>query len=104
MYTQEIDLLPKEIVLRVSPGPDDASIDEFDDLVTYEGILHVVLECARVGLCLLQDLLHHGVTHDSLRLNESSNHHRHANKNIQQFLGLSSLARAFAPRFPPHAD
>lgn len=56
-----------EILLHISPGLDDSSIDEFDDLVTNEGILHVVLQRAWVGLCLLQDLLHHGVTHDSLQ-------------------------------------
>lgn len=57
----------KQILLRVSPGPDDSSIDKFNDLVAYKGILHVVLQRARVRLRLLQDLLHHGVTHDCLR-------------------------------------
>lgn len=36
-------LASEEIVFCTSPGPDDASVDEFDDLVTYDWILHVIL-------------------------------------------------------------
>lgn len=56
-------LLPGSTVL---PRPDNARTDQFVDLVPDDGVLHVVLECGRICLSLLEDRLHHGVAHDLL--------------------------------------
>lgn len=48
-------------------SPDDTSVDQFLDLSSDNRILHMILQCLRIGLSLLQDLLHDWVIHDSLR-------------------------------------
>ena len=49
------------------PRSDDTRVDQFLDLSAHDGILHVILQSARVALRLLQDLLHDGVVHDTLK-------------------------------------
>ena len=49
-----------------SSRPDDTCVDELDNLSPHRRILHVVLQCLRVALRLLQNALHHGIGHDFL--------------------------------------
>ena len=55
-----------------SPGPDNARVDKLRNLISYRRILHVILQCLRVALRLLQNALHHWVVHDSLFLRSTS--------------------------------
>jgi hypothetical protein len=43
------------MIVKKSPCLDNSCIDELHDLLAYTRVLHVVLECAWIALCLLQN-------------------------------------------------
>ena len=78
-------LLPGSTVLSC---PDNTRADKLVDLVPDDGVLHVVLECGRICLSLLENRLHHGVVHDLLHRKPVSGtgRNQYGEKDKQQLL------------------